>query len=293
MTTKKDSHAFKMPNWSLLATALPSDEFKGSVPIPIMLGEAIELVGFVRDYWKTERDKKTHAITQRGLDLAGKERLPASTGAELKDLVRQVQMAHTAYQLTVDPKSIAAVKMARGQFVLAEITSTLEWLFKDSVEDERDAQLANLQSAHKADAQTPDALALALEDFATLADLHRKEMDGLGAFDATLIDEARMLANALRALPSTPPVASVASRAALAKRNRLLQLLVARVSLIRAATRFVFRSDSEMLRKVTSAFERKRRAQARRSAMKKEPPANGASLGTAGTAGVVMAGGGH
>jgi hypothetical protein len=94
-------------------------------------------------------------------------------------------------------------------------------------------------------------------------------MDGLGGFDAAHIDEARTVAAELRARPSAAATGSDASRAALALRNKLVVLLMGRMSAVRAAARFVFRGQPEIVREVTSDYERRRRAAGRRAKEKK------------------------
>jgi hypothetical protein len=173
--------------------------------------------------------------------------------------------------MTVDPSG-AADTVARGRFVLGEMTSALEWLFDDGVVDDRDAQLARVADAHRDDPESADALAGALDDYAALAAQHQKELQGLGGFDTALIDEATHVATSLRQTPSTPQAPSPETRRALAFRNRLLTLLDARVNKVRAAARFVFRHYPDIVREATSVYERRRRAAARRAAAKQPAP---------------------
>ena len=58
-------------------------------------------------------------------------------------------------------------------------------------------------------------------------------------------------------------------------RNRLAALLVRRMNRVRAAARFVFRNHSDIVREVTSTYERRRRAARRRHAAetRQNPPA--------------------
>jgi hypothetical protein len=77
--------------------------------------------------------------------------------------------------------------IARGRFLLSELTAVLAFYFDDGVEDEKDAQLARVDAEHEDDPQTADALAAALDNYATLAVAHRKELDGLGGFEASYI----------------------------------------------------------------------------------------------------------
>jgi hypothetical protein len=149
------------------------------------------------------------------------------------------------------------------------MTATLEYLLDDGIEDEKDAQLDKIDAAHADDPESFDALASALDDYAAFAEGHRKEMDGLGGFDAAHLDEARVVAAELRARPSAGATGSEASRAALALRNKLVVLLMGRMSAVRAAARFVFRGQPEIVREVTSEYERRRRAAGRRAKEKK------------------------
>ena len=107
-----------------------------------------------------------------------------------------VSQAQAQYFLTFDQKGNP---MERGYFLLGEITATLEYLLDDGIEDEKDAQLDKIDAAHAGDPESFDALAGALDDYAAFADGHRKEMDGLGGFDAAHLDEARTVAAELRA----------------------------------------------------------------------------------------------
>ncbi len=70
-------------------------------------------------------------------------------------------------------------------------------------------------------------------------------------------------------MPRNEPVSSEAT-AALAKRNRFLQLLDQRVRRVRAVARFVFRKHPDIVRGVISLYERKRRLDAKRSATRKK-----------------------
>jgi hypothetical protein len=72
--------------------------------------------------------------------------LPATIGAEILELHDALQTANTSYLLTVAPTQPDV--RARAQFVLSEIASALEWWLDDSVEDDRDQQLASLKSEY-------------------------------------------------------------------------------------------------------------------------------------------------
>jgi hypothetical protein len=232
----------------------------------VVLGEAEDAARFFEKYWPSEIDPKTKKVTRLGLESLG-HRLPKSTGEEIRALIPLAQQAHLALTRTVDRKSPTVEGMARGRAIVGDITAALEWLFDDGVEDRDDAELAAVEQAHHDDPQTADAMALALEDFAGLARTHVKKIDGVGGFDANVIDEAEELAKTLRAAQTVPGFTSTPeSKAAMGKRNRYLQLLTERVDLVRKSARFVYRDHPEVARKVMSVYVQRRRANAKRRA---------------------------
>ena len=270
MPTNSSALALWMPQ----VLALSGEELTINLPLHVVFGEAVDVARFFDHYWKSEKDKDGNVL-RPGLDtVVDKKRgLTAKTGAEILSLQQAGQEAHTAYLLCVDTTA-RANPVERARYVLDEIIATLTWLFDDGVEDEKDARLASIQAAHVEDPESTDALAGELDDYATLASHHRDEMAGVGGFDPKLIDEARTLAGELRARPTIAAPLSAKARAALALRNKVLNLLLSRVTLVRAAARFVFRGTPEVVREVTSTYERKRRAASRRVAAKKgSPPA--------------------
>jgi hypothetical protein len=187
----------------------------------------------------------------RGLARAGARHWPASgalpgrAGDELVEIADALAHAHSAYLLAVDPTDGELVP--RAHFVIAEITTALEFLFVQGNDRAGAAALARLGSIHKADPDTAFALAIKLMDHAALATAHRLALSALPGFDAGLIDEAGDLAEELRnrgpAGDRTPE-----ARAALRTRNRLATLLQLKVSAVRSAARFVFRHQPEVLR---------------------------------------------
>jgi len=256
--------------WAPEAQKAPDGELRLSVPLHVLLGEAVDVARFFEKYFPSQEG--TDGRTARpGLDTVADERrhLTASTGQDILSLCEAVQSSQTAYLLTLSPQG--AAPMERGRFVVDEMSSTLEWLFDDGVEDTRDAQLASVVAEHETDPDSADALASELEDYAALAGAHRKAMDGLGGFDPALIDEAKTLAAELRARPATPIVLSDESRNAKSLRDRLATVMLGRMNVVRSAARFVYRQWPEIVREVTSAYERRRRAAARRAGAKKAP----------------------
>jgi hypothetical protein len=114
--------------------------------------------------------------------------------------------------------------------------------------------------------------ALALQGYAELARLNESGLTAITGFDVTLIEEARTVAAALReqsasALTRTNPDAQ---RRVLGLRNRLLTMLIDRVRRARRTAQYVFRDHPEVIRKFSSAYERRQRATRRRNAKEAE-----------------------
>jgi hypothetical protein len=264
----------ELEHWAVVARdRSPDDLTETTVPRHVLFGEAVDVAKFFQRYWETEVDDKGR-VTRPGLESAvpkgakrGAGRLGARTGEEILSLQRAAQEAQTRYLLTVET---GKSPRARGDFLLGEIRATLEWYFDDHIEDEKDEMLARLDAAHEDDPASNDALASALDEYTHLGELHREALDGLGGFEAAYLDEAREVAADLRARPTQGEALSEKAREALTLRNQLVSLLVERMSLVRAAARFVFRRQPEIVREATSAYERRRRAATRRA---KEPPA--------------------
>ncbi len=258
-----------LARWKGEATELGVEPATPSAPLHFLYEDALAVARFHARYWTAERSADG-VVGRRGLEQAVgagvlRNELNERTGADIRSLVAAVQEAHVAYLLRTEP--LPASPAERGRFVLSEITAALEWLFDDGVEED-DSTGGRVGAARDEAPETVEELAFALEDYSRLAEPYREAIDGIGGFDAALVDEAREIAAALRAhaLPSPP---SPETAAALALRGKLITLLLARMELVRAAARFVFRDDPEILREATSAYEPRVRAAARRAAARR------------------------
>lgn len=244
-----------------------------SIPFSVFTGESLDAARFVWNRWVAKRDPETKAVIAPGLELAlskpereGKKppRIARSFAAEIVHLVTLAQEKHNAAVLAASSGSDGSLD-DRAEFVASEIESVLDWHFSsDGVIDERDAQLSQVRDAHANDSDSRDALAQRLEDYAALARAYRDEIDGIGDFDARLIDEAFELVDKLRATPRAPKT-NETRVSALEDRNRFVALAQRRVLLIRAAAQHVFREHPKVIREVTSSYLRRRRAEARRA----------------------------
>ncbi len=249
-TTKKDDPA----RWLAVAQTVESTANPLTIPYEITLKEAAQSADFVDAYWEPQG-------TRPGLSSVAK-RLPHSTAADLRSLIHAVQDAQTNLLLLVDP--IVIDQGERARTLIDELASALEFLLDDGVQEPADDQLVSLRDFHAQDGQRSSALAQSLNDYATLADTLRDRLVEVDtSFDPAWIDEARKLAKALSTSASKPAASAKEIADATALRNRLLTLMQQRVASVRKAARRVFRKQPELIRQVTSAYERRRRAERR------------------------------
>lgn len=241
-----------------LATCGP--DYKLDRPINVALDEANDCAAVVEHYWQPLKDEET-GITRPGLNSS---RLKPDTAAELRALVGCVHEQRVRYQAALSPGFTTELRERAG-FLLFELSGALEYHLDDGVETDDDARLEHLETEH-ADPDSIAEMALALEEYAAMADPLRHQLDGVGGFEMRFIDESKVVAGQLRALP--PPGTPTPEEAALAMdtRNRYLELLTRRVREVRRAVRYVFRRYPDVVRRSTSAYVRRRRAAARRAA---------------------------
>jgi hypothetical protein len=247
--------------WLKPATDLSRVRTIFNPPVRTVLGESVDVARFTQTYWEPVKDA-SGKVLRPGLSLAG-AKLSPNIGTEILELQGALQTAQTDYLLAVAPAQPDT--RARAEYVLSEITAALEWLLDDGIDDERDQQLAALKSEYADGSASTDSLAAELSDYAALAQKESKGLEGLGGFELSLVDEAALLAKALRDRPNSPAPTENARRA-LDRRNRLATLLVERMAVVRAAARFVFRNHPEIARMAGSAYVRRKRAALRRAA---------------------------
>ena len=137
-------------------------------------------------------------------------------------------------------------------------------LLGDGVEEPADARLASIRGFHALDGQRSSALGQSLNDYATLAESLKDRLSKVDtSFDPVWIQEACTLAKTLATSPAPSSGTSNEATAATTLRNQLLILASTRATDVRKAARRVFRTHREIIKQCTSAYERRRRAQAR------------------------------
>lgn len=265
-----------LEEWRATAATMPGGALSLNMPLDTFLGEAIDVANFHDKYWKARRNEEG-VVVFPGLELGvgkGKHKKPikSSTGKDIRSIRAAALHADTLYQLAQAP--VVRAPAQEGRKVLGKLTSVLAWAFDDGVEDEYDTKLSNLEARH-GEPSSHDALANALDAYATFADEVRDRIASFEIFDIENIARARLLAQHLRDAPARPTAGSDAA-AALDLRNRLCQLLGQQVRLVRGAAAFVFQDHPEVRREATSAYLRRQRSTLRARAKKEgsgTPPA--------------------
>ncbi|HEU4410633.1 MAG TPA: hypothetical protein VFS43_35585 [Polyangiaceae bacterium] len=239
-----------------------SSENPLNVPYSVALAEAAEVARFVDEHWEGEGDLP-------GLSRY-EARLPRATADEIRALIVAVQWQQTRVFLQTAPTRVGLG--AEAIALVDELASTLEFVLDGEAEGPAALQLARLKQRHARGGRGASALAQALRDHSALAEaLRDRILEADKGFDVALIARARELADRLALAPSAAarPADQERERAA---RNRLLGLLMQKVSLVRATAAHAFRKHPDLVRQVTSAYERRRRTAARKAAAAKGAP---------------------
>jgi len=239
--------------WKPQAAALGNVSNPLHVPYQTALKEAVIAACFQKDNWLPAEGRP-------GL-VRVKAKLPEATAEELTSLVRGVQAAHTDYLLIVDPKVVQYGDDARS--VVGKLEAVIEFTLDDGVEEEADVQLAQLKKFDADAGESSTALSQSLSNYAALAEtLKPRLIEADSEFDVNLIAKARELSQLLLVTPGQPTNAGAAGEAKLL-RDQMLVLMMNRVRAIRSAARYLYGDHPELVRQVTSAYERRRRAELR------------------------------
>ena len=177
-------------DWTREIAATKSDDFRLTMPVYAMLAEAKKIAGIFRDHYEGDEKKGVPGFADGGLE--------ESLADEIESLVVEGSAAFSLYTQAANPKTDIS-KIERARFLIDEMQSVLEYYLDDQVDDEDDKRLANVTASHKDIPETAAALSLALEDWASFAEMHADGIKGLGQLDVALIDEAKKLGGELRA----------------------------------------------------------------------------------------------
>lgn len=241
------------------------------IPMHVFLSESDTVARFLVLRWKPSTDPASGAPVP-GIVSAGEKKLPERTAKKISVLLSMIG-EETATIVRLSQSTQLPQMLKRAAFIEDETERALEFLFDDGVEDERDEQLDALQALPAEDSGSAAAVAERLSQTCRLGNRYRGELNGLGGYDVSLLDEGMELSDRLRALPKLNLGGNTQTHHK--RRQKLLRLLDVEVRRARAAARFVYRRHPAIVREVTSAWERAKRTEVRRrqlAAQQEAPP---------------------
>jgi hypothetical protein len=228
--------------------------------VAIYLLEAEGVATFVTEHWQAAPDGSLPGLAsvKKRLERTVSETIMSLTGA-----TRTVQTRLLNQEAPLD-----ASLVSRAVEILGELGAACEFVLDDDVHEPADDALIAAK-ARQAEDSTRATLIQSLHDFSTIASGIKDRLADLEDFEPALIDEAQALAAKLGA--SGAPQPGRPANPDVDLRNRLLTLLDRQVSSVRLASAWVFRNHPQVIRQVSSAYQRRRRMAARQRS--REPPA--------------------
>jgi len=249
--------------WQSDAKALPTAVvITSGLPVRDRVFEADGAAAFLRKRWKADPQSELP-----GMEVAESE-VPLSTADDIESLARAIRALHNDQLFpSLTPSEVPAYEQ-RATELIRVLSNGCELVLDDGVHEPADDALAAAKAL-----VTDDTRAARIEHMfalAEVADEVKPRLAALKDFDVSWIGEIRALAQKLSS--EGPPVAGRPASPEIDLRNRLITLLDQRVSKVRRAAAYVYRDRPEVLRLVTSAYERQRRLEAKRKKAKKDEP---------------------
>lgn len=247
--------------WTPDARALKPEDVKPSdQPIREKTFEADGAAGFLRKFWKPQKDGAVP-----GMETT-ESVVPLAVADEIESLVRAIRTVHNDGLFpTLQATEVPALE-ARGRWLSARLSNACELVLDDDVVEPADGALAAAKA--RAEDDTRATRIETLLSLAAVADEIKDRLATIKDFETAWIAEAREVAQKLSA--DGPAQPGRAADPTIDFRNRLLVLLDRRVSRVRRAARYVYVDHPETVRLVTSAYERKKRLEAKRRKQKGE-----------------------
>lgn len=224
------------------------------MPLHRFVGEAFELALFVEEFWEPRAE-----LDAPGLVTVASPTFTRSSAGEIRELALAVLHWEAKSKAAYVRRADAPV--ARGRLVLSELLSALAFLLEAEPSTRGAAALRKVRESLEPGSH--DGLALALESVARLGEQHRRALTKLPGLNASMLDEAQTLAQALRNHSATMLTREDTRSSLRNTRLRVSRLLHDRVTAARAAIRFAFRAHPDLVALATSEYKRTSRASQR------------------------------
>ena len=242
----------EMEKWSSAAEQIEDPPPLGT-PLRVLYDEAGRLAEATRLFWK-------HTGDRPGLENAG-PRLRPGIADELLTLTRAVQEAQERYVDLISHEMNPSELVDRAEALLIELAHVLEW-HEWREDDDESFEHRSVYAAREIarEAGSASELGFALYDYACAAQTRMEALRKINGFDPAVAEEALEVSKRIVDVDQTTLDQSDPIRRAIRARNRLVVLLERRMRLVRAAARFVFRDEPEVLDEFTSDYENLRQA---------------------------------
>lgn len=218
-----------------------------TLPLNAMRADAARVMNFASDYWSATPDRP-------GLENAG-----FGISKEIISLIRYVidsigyVQAQYISQLQLDDDKTGRIE--RGQQLLFDFVTFLEWYIASSDSYEWDDRIYKMEADHpEKDMDSPDQLAYALYDYAELSKEILEREKEVADISLKNIDEAMSIVADLVDLGSNPTSISDDAKALLKLKFQLAAILQKNVFKVRKAAHFVFRNHPIILEKAISTY---------------------------------------
>lgn len=238
-------------SWTPAAMALTAIRDTGR-PVRQDTMEADALAAFVRKYW-------TPSGTLPGLQVTEKQ-LPLCVADELESLVRAIRALHNDTLFpTLEPSLVSELEQ-RAVWLTGRISKACELVLDDDVHEPADDAMIALRD--RAEDATRASRIEYMFGLHAVAKQVADRLASISDFELAWLDELHDCATKLSAEGQAQTGRVPDPKVDL--RNRMLTLLAQRVSKVRRAAQYVFSDHPEVLRQSVSAYDRKRRLEAKR-----------------------------
>jgi chromosome segregation ATPase len=228
--------------------------------VAIYISEAIRVADFIDTYWEPSVDGARPGL------VSVSEFLPKKIGEEIRSLAMACQYIQSQAMFAKGSSPKKKQHIERGALVVERLSRALEFILEDDLEEPAD-EILRIAKARYAENASQAQLAQSLSDFAALAESLKERLAKLQGFNLALIEEAKELAAQVVKEAAQPGVQASQD---IQLRDRLLTLLAKRLASVRRAVRYVFEDHPDIIRLVTSVYQRHRRLAAKR--LKKNQP---------------------
>lgn len=247
----------KLEKW---VTSKGASELSPStIPLNALVEDAQRVVDAASKYWNSSG--ATPGLEKAGLGLT------RETLAQLVYLKNAILYVDEQYKDQVELDFDKRRQFSEGKELLYDFATFLDWYAAATEEDDKISKKTDrvIRDHQATDPSTPDELAHALYDYASLSKdilIDRGAVDGLSV---EKVDQAYQLVPRLVDISQDPTPLSEKGQQLFRLRQQLSHLLQKELEMVRKAARFVFRHHPDIVSQFASGYHEKSDAAAYRS----------------------------